>query len=177
MKSNKGKTAFINDSAAFIVNENRKSTFITYLLSNIEIIEKNTLEGDIMQYLANIYSSMVVLEDFIPELYTRCREEVGIDYKKVSALFKQYNPYLSPSQITLREALILMTIKKVLKKLPALKRPTISRLAGDDSDGWYAVNTIIKKEDFLNLIPILRKYAQGLVVHEPRQILPLEQIK
>jgi len=68
-------------------------------------------------------------------------------------------------------------LENILMKLPALKRPTISKLAGDDSDGWYAVNTIIKKDDFLNLIPILRKYAQGLVVHEPRQIIPLEQIK
>ncbi|MFX1236150.1 MAG: ATP phosphoribosyltransferase [Promethearchaeota archaeon] len=67
-------------------------------------------------------------------------------------------------------------LEKILKNLPALKRPTISRLAGDDSSGWCAINTIIKKEDFLSLIPLLRKYAQGLVVHEPRQILPLEQI-
>lgn len=66
-------------------------------------------------------------------------------------------------------------IDKILVELPALKRPTISKLAG--SDGWYAVNTIIKKDEFLNLIPKLRKYAQGLVVHEPRQILPLEEIK
>lgn len=67
-------------------------------------------------------------------------------------------------------------LDKILTKLPALKRPTISKLAGDDSDGWFAINTIIKKEDFLSLIPSLRKYAQGLVVHEPRQILPLEKI-
>ncbi|MFW9895441.1 MAG: ATP phosphoribosyltransferase [Candidatus Thorarchaeota archaeon] len=66
-------------------------------------------------------------------------------------------------------------LNKILNKLPALKRPTISKLAG--SDGWYAVNTIIRKEEFLGLIPQLRKYAQGLVVHEPRQILPLEEIK
>ena len=64
----------------------------------------------------------------------------------------------------------------LLEKLPALKRPTISKLAGEDSDGWCAINTIIKKDDYLGLIPILRKYAQGLVVYEPRQILPLEQI-
>jgi ATP phosphoribosyltransferase len=67
------------------------------------------------------------------------------------------------------------SLKKILVELPALKRPTISKLAG--SEGWYAVNTIIRKEEFLGLIPILRKYAQGLVVHEPRQILPLEEIK
>lgn len=68
-------------------------------------------------------------------------------------------------------------LKKILAELPALKRPTISKLAGDDTDGWFAINTIIKKDDFLSLIPKLRKYAQGLVVHEPRQILPLEQIE
>ena len=67
-------------------------------------------------------------------------------------------------------------LDKILIKLPALKRPTISRLAGDDTDGWFAINTIIKKKDFLSLIPILRKYSQGLVVHEPRQILPFEKI-
>ena len=68
-------------------------------------------------------------------------------------------------------------LDKILANLPALKRPTISKLAGSDSDGWVAINTIIKKEEFLSLIPHLRKYAQGLIVHEPRQILPLEQIK
>jgi ATP phosphoribosyltransferase len=66
-------------------------------------------------------------------------------------------------------------LNKILLELPALKRPTISKLAG--SDGWYAVNTIIKKDEFLSLIPQLRKYAQGLIVHEPRQILPLEEIQ
>jgi len=66
-------------------------------------------------------------------------------------------------------------LNEVILKLPALKRPTVSKLAG--SDGWYAINTIIKKEEFLGLIPVLRKYAQGLVVHEPRQILPLEELQ
>ncbi|MFX1375823.1 MAG: ATP phosphoribosyltransferase [Promethearchaeota archaeon] len=66
-------------------------------------------------------------------------------------------------------------LNKVLLELPALKRPTISKLAG--TEGWYAINTIIKKSEFLGLIPILRKYSQGLVVHEPRQILPLEELQ
>jgi len=67
-------------------------------------------------------------------------------------------------------------LNKILEGLPALKRPTISKLAGEGSEGWFALNTIIKKDDFLGLIPILRKYAQGLVVHEPRQILPFDKI-
>ena len=37
--------------------------------------------------------------------------------------------------------------------------------------------TVIKKEDHHKLIPKFRKIAQGLVVHEPRQILELEGIK
>ena len=68
-------------------------------------------------------------------------------------------------------------LNKILAELPALKRPTISKLAITDANGWVAINTIIKKSKFLSLIPVLRKYAQGLVVHEPRQILPLEQNK
>ncbi len=64
-------------------------------------------------------------------------------------------------------------LEKLLRALPALKRPTISPLS---APGWYSVNTIVEKQQFLALLPILRKLAQGLVVHEPRQILPLEEI-
>ncbi|RZD40811.1 MAG: ATP phosphoribosyltransferase, partial [Thaumarchaeota archaeon] len=65
-------------------------------------------------------------------------------------------------------------LKKLLAQMPSLKRPTISPLS---EDGWFGINTVIKKEEFHKLIPKLRKIAQGLVVHEPRQILELEEIK
>lgn len=65
-------------------------------------------------------------------------------------------------------------LEKLLKQIPALKKPTISPLS---EDGWYGINTVILKSDFHKLIPKLRKIAQGLVVHEPRQILELEEIK
>ena len=65
-------------------------------------------------------------------------------------------------------------LKKLLSQMPSLKRPTISPLS---EDGWFGINTVIKKEEFHKLIPKLRKIAQGLVVHEPRQILELEEIK
>ena len=65
-------------------------------------------------------------------------------------------------------------LKKLLKELPSLKRPTISPLS---EKGWYGVNTVILKSEFYKLIPQLRKIAQGLVVHETRQILALEEIK
>lgn len=65
-------------------------------------------------------------------------------------------------------------LTKLLKDLPSLKRPTISPLS---QKGWYGINTVIPKSEFHKLIPKLRKIAQGLVVHEPKQILALEEIK
>jgi ATP phosphoribosyltransferase len=59
----------------------------------------------------------------------------------------------------------------LIERLPALKGPTVSRLS---SEGWYSLNTVIDRRDFLELLPDLRRLAQGLVVHDPRQILTLE---
>jgi len=65
-------------------------------------------------------------------------------------------------------------LQKLLTSLPSLKRPTVSPLS---AKGWYGINTIVPKSEFHKMIPKLRKIAQGLVVHEPRQILELEEIK
>ena len=62
----------------------------------------------------------------------------------------------------------------LLKQIPSLKKPTISPLS---EPGWFGVNTVIRKDEYHKLIPKMRKMAQGLVVHEPRQILELEEIK
>jgi len=64
-------------------------------------------------------------------------------------------------------------LQRLLKALPALKRPTVSPLS---QKGWFAVNTVVAKSELLGLIPALRRMAQGLVVHEPEQVLPLEEI-
>ncbi|MEM1606844.1 MAG: ATP phosphoribosyltransferase [Candidatus Bathyarchaeia archaeon] len=64
-------------------------------------------------------------------------------------------------------------LQKLLEKLPALKKPTISPLSDEN---WFSVNTVIDKEQFLEILPMLRRLAQGLVVYEPRQVLPLEEI-
>lgn len=64
-------------------------------------------------------------------------------------------------------------LERLLKELPALKRPTVSLLS---EEGWYGVNTVIDKNEFILIVPKLRKLAQGLVVLEPRQILPLDEI-
>jgi ATP phosphoribosyltransferase len=65
-------------------------------------------------------------------------------------------------------------LEELVASLPALKRPTISELS---DEGWYSVNTVIDKDYLISSIPKLRKLSQGLVVHEPRQILPLEEIE
>jgi ATP phosphoribosyltransferase len=62
-------------------------------------------------------------------------------------------------------------LQKLLEALPALKKPTVSELSDKE---WYSVNTIIDKDYLIKAVPKLRKLSQGLVVHEPRQILPLE---
>ncbi|MHA1593119.1 MAG: ATP phosphoribosyltransferase [Candidatus Baldrarchaeia archaeon] len=64
-------------------------------------------------------------------------------------------------------------LKKIIPLLPALKSPTISPLS---KKGWYAINTVIDEEQFLRILPVLRRYTQGLVVHKPRQVLPLDEI-
>ncbi len=64
-------------------------------------------------------------------------------------------------------------LKKLLEILPSLKGPTISNLS---KEGWYGVNTIIDKQEFIRLIPVLRKLVQGLVILEPSQILSLDDI-
>lgn len=64
-------------------------------------------------------------------------------------------------------------LRQLLDSLPALKEPTVSPLA---EKGWYAVNTVLEKGELLKLLPVLRRLAQGLVVHEPRQVLSLEEI-
>ncbi|HTH21864.1 MAG TPA: ATP phosphoribosyltransferase, partial [Nitrososphaeraceae archaeon] len=61
-----------------------------------------------------------------------------------------------------------------LENLPALRRPTISKLS---EDGWFGVNTIIDKEEFIKMLPKMREIAQGLVVLQPKQILPLDELK
>ena len=64
-------------------------------------------------------------------------------------------------------------LQKLLTELPALKNPTIAPLA---DDAWISVNTVIEKDCLIELLPKIRKLAQGLVVYEPRQVLALDEI-
>lgn len=65
-------------------------------------------------------------------------------------------------------------LEELISLLPALKGPTVSKLS---KEGWYAVNTVLEREKLLELLPKLRKLAQGLVVTDPRQVLLLEDVE
>jgi ATP phosphoribosyltransferase len=65
-------------------------------------------------------------------------------------------------------------LQKLLKELPALKNPTVSPLA---NKGWYSVNTVIERDHLIELLPKIRRLAQGIVVYEPRQVLALDDLK
>jgi ATP phosphoribosyltransferase len=64
-------------------------------------------------------------------------------------------------------------LQKLLTELPALKNPTISPLTDEN---WVSVNTVIEKDRLFELLPKIRKLAQGIVVYEPRQVLALDEI-
>ncbi len=60
-------------------------------------------------------------------------------------------------------------LNKILKLLPALKKPTISSLS---SDGWYDVDTIIDESVVRELIPDLRKAgAEGIIEYPLNKVI------
>ena len=60
-------------------------------------------------------------------------------------------------------------LEKVLKTLPALKKPTLSPLSDDD---WVAVETVIEEKVVRDLIPKLRRAgAQGIVEYPLNKVI------
>jgi len=60
-------------------------------------------------------------------------------------------------------------LKKVLAKLPALKKPTISGLS---DTGWYAIETVIDERVVRVLIPELKKAgAQGIIEYPLNKVI------
>lgn len=60
-------------------------------------------------------------------------------------------------------------LNKVIKHLPALKRPTISGLS---QDGWYAIETVIDEKIVRVLIPELKKAgAEGIVEYPLNKVI------
>ncbi|MDP2043575.1 MAG: ATP phosphoribosyltransferase [Candidatus Omnitrophota bacterium] len=60
-------------------------------------------------------------------------------------------------------------LKRVLAKLPALKKPTISGLS---DDGWFAIETIIDEKVVRVLIPALKQAgAQGIIEYPLNKVI------
>ncbi len=60
-------------------------------------------------------------------------------------------------------------LKKVIAKLPALKKPTISGLS---DDGWFAIETIIDEKIVRQIIPVLKKAgAQGIIEYPLNKVI------
>ncbi|PIP19051.1 MAG: ATP phosphoribosyltransferase [Candidatus Omnitrophica bacterium CG23_combo_of_CG06-09_8_20_14_all_41_10] len=60
-------------------------------------------------------------------------------------------------------------LKKVIARLPALKKPTISSLS---DDGWLAVETIIDERIVRQIIPVLKKAgAEGIIEYPLNKII------
>ena len=61
-------------------------------------------------------------------------------------------------------------LPKVLKILPALKKPTLSMLSGE---GWYDVDTIIDEAIVREIIPALKKAgASGIIEYPLNKVIP-----
>ena len=60
-------------------------------------------------------------------------------------------------------------LKKILKILPAMKKPTISPLADEK---WVAIETIVDKKIVKDLIPELKKNgAEGVVEYPLNKVI------
>ena len=111
----------MKDSLAYKVNEARKKIHIHNILQTLKVFENHKFEGEIIQYFVKIYESMIVLEDFYPDLYSRCKKEVGIDYKQIASYLREYNPNLSPLKKKIMGGTINLSIGNAIKKIPAFK--------------------------------------------------------
>ena len=134
----------------------------------VEVIETGTsLEQNSLKVIEDLHDSTAVLivnsdslndaekREKIYDVLTLLRGVVDAK-KKLHIFLNVFEDNLNP----------------LFNSLPALKSPTISKL---EKEGWFSINTIIDESLFLEIIPVLRKLAQGLVVHKPRQVLLLEE--
>jgi len=55
-------------------------------------------------------------------------------------------------------------LKEVVSVLPAMKRPTISQLYGNDQHRYYAVETVVSKREVNVLIPRLKSMGAGDII-------------
>ena len=61
------------------------------------------------------------------------------------------------------------SVDQILKDLPALKNPTISRLADED---WVAIEVIVNEQIVREIIPVLKEHgAQGIVEYPLNKVI------
>ena len=73
------------------------------------------------------------------------------------------------SKVGLKMNVAKENLEKIIKILPALKKPTVSTLS---SDGWYDVDTIIDEAVVRELIPDLRKAgAEGIIEYPLNKVI------
>lgn len=61
------------------------------------------------------------------------------------------------------------SVSRLLKELPALRKPTVNRLA---DDGWVALDTVIEETVVREIIPILKKHgAEGIIEYPLNKVV------
>jgi ATP phosphoribosyltransferase len=128
-----------------------------------------TLEQNNLKAIDTIIKSSAVLIANPQSLNDQTKREKIYDivaqFKGVIESKKKYHIFVNVKEENLEE---------LLRILSALKSPTVSSLA---KKGWYAVNTVIERSEYLKILPKLRRLAQGLVLYEPQLVMPLEEIQ
>lgn len=62
------------------------------------------------------------------------------------------------------------SLKMVTALLPALRKPTVSKLSEED---WYAVETILDEKEFRSLVPKLKEAgAEGIIEYPLNKVIP-----
>ncbi len=136
----------------------------------VEVVDTGTsLEQNGLKIIDTVMQTSAILVGNRMSMQDVCKREKIVDIvtllKGVIEARKKLHIFVNVRKENLSE---------LLSSLPALKTPTISNLAGE---GWCALNTIIDRSMFLQIMPTIRRLAQGLVVYEPRQILPLDTVQ
>jgi len=97
--------------------------------------------------------------------YKDARKKEKID--NIALLLK--GAILAENKVGLKMNVTKENLEKVLKILPAMKKPTISNLS---QSGWVDVDTILDEETVKNIIPKLKKAgAQGLVEYPLNKVI------
>ena len=76
---------------------------------------------------------------------------------------------LAAQKVGLKMNVAKKDLKKVLKILPAMKKPTVSQLS---QKGWFDIDTIIDEETVKEIIPSLKKAgAQGIIEYPLNKVI------